>query len=91
MNQAHHPEPAIEPEAVPNGRPAAVHDRKAPIERLTLRFDEVAAALGVSRRLLERELSAGRFPRPDLHIGRVPLWRPETVRRWLDSQGGGQI
>jgi hypothetical protein len=42
---------------------------------------------GVSRRTIERERSAGRFPLPDLHIGKAPLWRPETIRRWVE--GGG--
>jgi len=59
--------------------------------RLALRADEVAASLGISRRSLQRELSAGRFPRPDLHVGRMPLWKPATVTLWLDSlaqQGG---
>jgi predicted DNA-binding transcriptional regulator AlpA len=55
----------------------------APVERLTLRLDDLAAALGVSRRALERERSAGRLPRPDLVIGRMPLWRPETIRAWI--------
>jgi predicted DNA-binding transcriptional regulator AlpA len=54
--------------------------------RLTLRLDELAAALGVSRRSIERERSAGRFPRPDVQFGRSPLWRVETIRQWL---GGG--
>jgi predicted DNA-binding transcriptional regulator AlpA len=56
--------------------------------RLTLRLDELAAALGVSRRAIERERSAGRFPRPDLVMGRMPLWRPDTIRDWLE--GGGR-
>lgn len=59
-----------------------------PIERLAYRLDEVATSLGMSRRTLERERSAGRFPRPDLHIGRAPLWTPETLRRWVE--GGGR-
>jgi predicted DNA-binding transcriptional regulator AlpA len=58
------------------------------VERLTLRLDEIAKALGVSRRAIERERSAGRFPPPDRTIGRMPLWRPETVRAWLE--GGGR-
>ena len=41
--------------------------------RMALRLDELAASLGVSRRTIERERSAGRFPRPDLHIGKAPL------------------
>lgn len=55
--------------------------------RLAFRLDEVAESLGISRRTIERERSAGRFPRPDLHIGKMPLWTPETIRRWVE--GGG--
>jgi predicted DNA-binding transcriptional regulator AlpA len=58
------------------------------VERLALRLDEIARALGVSRRSLERERSAGRFPKPDLIIGRrMPLWRPDTIREWLERGG----
>jgi predicted DNA-binding transcriptional regulator AlpA len=67
----------------------AALERKPPVERLTYRIDEVADSLGMSRRAIERERSAGRFPPPDLHIGKAPLWRPETVRDWLDSRKGG--
>jgi predicted DNA-binding transcriptional regulator AlpA len=56
--------------------------------RLALRLEDVSRALGVSRRAIERERSAGRFPAPDRHIGRMPVWKPETIRRWLD--GGGR-
>ena len=58
------------------------------VERLTLRLADVCQALGVSRRTIERERSAGRFPPPDIHIGKAPLWRPETIRRWVE--GGGR-
>ena len=51
--------------------------------RMALRLDEVAEAIGVSRRVLERERSAGRMPKPDLRIGKMPLWRPETIRQWI--------
>jgi hypothetical protein len=60
------------------------------IEPLALRLDELADALGVSRRAIERERSAGRFPAADLTIGKMPLWRVETIRDWLtqpDRQG----
>jgi predicted DNA-binding transcriptional regulator AlpA len=69
------------------GLKAAI-DRKPPVERLALRIDEVSDALGMSRRAIERERSAGRFPTPDLHIGKAPLWRPATIRGWLDSRKG---
>ncbi len=55
-------------------------------ERLTWRLDDIARALGISRRALERERSAGRFPPPDLHIGKAPLWRPSTLSAWIDDQ-----
>jgi predicted DNA-binding transcriptional regulator AlpA len=57
-------------------------------DRMTLRLDELARTLGISRRAIERERSAGRFPKPDLIIGRMPLWRPETIRAWIE--GGGR-
>jgi hypothetical protein len=57
------------------------------IDRLTYRIDDLAAALGVSRRVLERERSAGRLLKPDLRIGRIPLWRIDSIREWL-ARGG---
>jgi hypothetical protein len=62
-------------------------ESKPPVDRLALRIDELADALGVSRRALDRERSAGRLPKPDLHIGKMPLWRIETVHHWLASGG----
>jgi predicted DNA-binding transcriptional regulator AlpA len=83
-------EPGTPPEAIPLP-PGVVHISKpaaAVVERLALRLEEVAAALGVSRRALERERAAGRFPKPDLILGRrMPLWRPETIRRWAEEGG----
>jgi hypothetical protein len=64
-------------------------DGPPPVERLTYRLAEFANTLGISRRALERERSAGRLPRPDLTIGRMPLWRVETIGQWL--KGGGRI
>jgi hypothetical protein len=66
-------------------------DRQAAPPRLTWRLSEIAAALGVSKRLLEQARAAGRLPRADLRIGRVSLWKIETIRDWLsqptDRQG----
>ena len=56
-----------------------------PVARITLRLDEVADAVGVSRRVLERERAAGRMPKPDMRIGKMPLWRPETIYTWINS------
>ncbi len=54
---------------------------------LAWRLETVAKALNISRRTLERERSAGRFPQPDLRIGRAPLWRPETIAAWVNAGG----
>jgi predicted DNA-binding transcriptional regulator AlpA len=73
---------------LPDPTPPADRRPVATVERLALRLDEVARSLGIGRRTLERERSAGRFPAPDLLIGKAPLWRPETIRRWVE--GGGR-
>jgi predicted DNA-binding transcriptional regulator AlpA len=88
MSQAHRPRPDVAdpgPLKLVNQPEAASPN----VVRLAYRLDEVAKALGVSRRLIERERSAGRFPRPDLTIGRAPLWTRETLTRWI-AQGGGR-
>jgi predicted DNA-binding transcriptional regulator AlpA len=69
-------------------RPIETDRSEAAIPRLLFRLGELAEALGVSRRTLERERSAGRFPKPDLHIGKAPCWQPETIRDWI--AGGGK-
>lgn len=56
-----------------------------PIERL-YSTDDLADVLNVGRRTVERLRSAGKLPKPDLHVGKMPRWRPETVRAWLDRQ-----
>jgi predicted DNA-binding transcriptional regulator AlpA len=51
-----------------------------------LGVDDLARVLAVGRRTIERERAAGRLPRPDLHIGRMPRWRPDTIRDWINRQ-----
>jgi hypothetical protein len=60
------------------------------IEPLTYRKAMVARMLGVGERTIERLRSAGKFPRPDAHAGKCPLWTRETLTRWI-AQGGGRI
>lgn len=62
--------------------------RSVVADRIAYRLEEIADMLGVSRSTIERERRKGRFPRPDLHIGRMPLWRPETIRQWVENGGG---
>jgi hypothetical protein len=52
-----------------------------------LTIDDWARILNISRRAVERLKSAGRLPRPDLTIGRMPRWRPMTIRRWIEEGG----
>lgn len=50
-------------------------------------IDGVASMLACSRRQVERWKSAGRLPKPDFRVGRLPRWWPRTIREWID--GGG--
>ena len=50
-----------------------------------IRMADLARVLNCSRRVVERMRSAGRLPAPDLHIGKMPRWRPETIREWLEG------
>lgn len=52
-----------------------------------LSIKKVAAALDCSRRVFERLRASGRFPKPDLLLGRMPRWRRETVQRWIENGG----
>jgi predicted DNA-binding transcriptional regulator AlpA len=84
---------------VPNGTPdhftdalpAATADSAAagPITSNTLLlwgWPVILSVTGIPRRTLERELAAGRFPKPVRYVGRRPYWRPGDVRLW--AQGG---
>jgi predicted DNA-binding transcriptional regulator AlpA len=55
---------------------------------MTVRLDELEAALGISRRLVQKEIAAGRFPRP-VKCGRVSLWPVEVLREFLAQQAAG--
>lgn len=47
---------------------------------------DVRKALGVSLRTFDRLCSSGRFAAPDVRIGSLRKWKPETVRKWIDAQ-----
>lgn len=46
---------------------------------------EFAQFLGVSRRTFQTWRAAGKLPPPDVDIGRVLRWAPETIRDWLSE------
>lgn len=52
-----------------------------------LSVSDVAAVLGCTRRTVERLRSSGNFPGPDLQVGKLPRWEPETVRAWIRAGG----
>jgi hypothetical protein len=51
---------------------------------------DIARTLRCTRRCLEQLRAAGRFPSPDVKVGRLPRWRPETVREWIAGGGSAQ-
>src|SRR5262249_1609002 len=74
-------------DTLPALKAALARQAQPQLSRMPLRLDEVAACLGVSRRVIERERAAGRFPPPDLHVGRVPLYQAESIRAWIQRGG----
>jgi predicted DNA-binding transcriptional regulator AlpA len=54
-------------------------------DRLRWTWDDVEALTGMSKRWMQREISAGRMPPPDLRMGRCAGWRPATIMSYLDS------
>jgi hypothetical protein len=52
-----------------------------------LGIDDLATVLKCSRRLVERMRSAGKVPKPDIKIGKMPRWKPETIRAWIERGG----
>jgi len=67
----------------PDNPPVAIAGRIVP---LLWGKREIRAAIGVSEATFDRLLSSGRFPRPDVRIGRMPKWRPATVHEWIDIE-----
>lgn len=51
-------------------------------------LDEAASLLSISRRTLEREIAAGRFPRP-LKIGRATRVAVSVLESYLSQLAGG--
>jgi predicted DNA-binding transcriptional regulator AlpA len=58
------------------------------VPRLLWGWPEIVAATGIPRRTLEREIGAGRFPKPIKRVGKRPFWRPADVTAW--AQGGSR-
>jgi len=52
-----------------------------------LGIDDLAAVFSCSRRIIERMRAAGKVPKPDIKIGKMPRWKPETIRSWIEKGG----
>lgn len=59
----------------------------APTLETMLEINDLADLLNVSRRTVERLRTAGKVPKPDMHVGKMPRWNRETIRRWVAEQG----
>lgn len=71
----------------PTLRPEPVATKPGPAIEPMMSIADVARALSCDRRTIERMRSAGKLPKPDLHVGKMPRWRPETIRAWI-AKGG---
>jgi hypothetical protein len=65
---------AIEAWSQPTLRQAIEARSQPQLEPIAYRKRDAAKLCSISPRLLERLLSAGKFPKPDAHAGRCPLW-----------------
>jgi predicted DNA-binding transcriptional regulator AlpA len=63
-----------------------LRDPVTPTIEPLLSLDDFAGIVRASRRTVERLRAAGELPKPDLHVGKMPRWRPETIRLWLARQ-----
>jgi predicted DNA-binding transcriptional regulator AlpA len=79
-------DPQPEAPARPQGGSPRGRTLPASIEPM-LHIDDLAALLSCSRRLVERMRSAGKVPKPDIHVGRCPRWKPATIRAWIERGG----
>jgi hypothetical protein len=72
-------------------RRVTVDHTTQPLDQL-ISIDAFAHLLDISRRGFERLRSLDQIPPPNQLLGarRMPRWRPETVRRWLDQQSAAE-
>jgi hypothetical protein len=52
---------------------------------LLARLNDLPSLTRLGKRTIERLRAAGKLPRPDLRIGRTPLWKLETIREWINT------
>ena len=62
-----------------------VTDNESGLDRL-MSVRSVIIALDCGDRTLRRWIGAGKFPPPDVRIGRNLRWKATTVKAWIDEQ-----
>ncbi|MGL5827776.1 MAG: helix-turn-helix transcriptional regulator [Nocardioides sp.] len=48
--------------------------------------DDVATFLDVSPSTVRAYMARGQMPESDRRMGRLPLWRPASIRRWHEQR-----
>jgi predicted DNA-binding transcriptional regulator AlpA len=48
--------------------------------------EDVATFLQVGASTIRAYVTRDQMPKPDRYIGRIRLWRPETIRAWHESR-----
>lgn len=53
-----------------------------------LAMTEIGERLGISPTTVRSYFDAGRLPEPDVTVGRVRGWSPETIDKWQQNRPG---
>lgn len=53
-----------------------------------LRTRDITSMIRVHDRTFRRMLSCGKFPMPDVRMGRSMRWYASTVKDWMDDHNG---
>lgn len=61
----------------------------ASVREPLLSVRDVCRILACCRRSVEKHRAAGRFPKPDCHVGRSPRWERTTLDAWI-AEGGSR-
>jgi predicted DNA-binding transcriptional regulator AlpA len=48
--------------------------------------EDVATYLSVNASTVRAYVARQQMPQPDRHIGRMQLWRPETIQEWQQGR-----
>jgi predicted DNA-binding transcriptional regulator AlpA len=78
---------------MPANTPAAVAPDRQAIPALLTKALIREHFVPLGERTLDRWISSGTFPRPDIsNGGKLRYWKRETVEAWIDAQaqGGGR-